>query len=368
MANNEVDISSLLGPGQRFHVFLSFAQPDVAVAECIFDYLEQKGFKCMHHARDFVPGAMVLDNIIGRIKESRRVLVLLTKAYVHSDWCQAEIIYTLQDCKARETSLLIPVIDNIRADQIPHAIRSFTYIDLRHPDAKEKIVDAILAEDKAYIPRAPCGNVAQGLAWSYYYGYLRIVLPGLRDRCQQWWSAQSFDDASAGLLQQPQQLRILVPRLFVLIPKSGYCWSNLADSDPAVERLPNCLPEVRASRAGNMDRVYKNTVYSLHHRNGTRYYIPCEYATPVASMYDMEKDGLANLTLDEKQAQIRMFHDILLMILETSKDTTFKMAFHLILYQDESDDNSYKYPISKPICEAIDDVESIERRTQGLTL
>lgn len=30
----------------------------------------------------------------------------------------------------------------------------------------------------------PVGNVAFGLAWSYYYGYLNLVLPGKYCGCQ----------------------------------------------------------------------------------------------------------------------------------------------------------------------------------------
>ena len=37
----------------------------------------------------------------------------------------------------------------------------------------------VLGDDIPLQVCLPCGNVAQGLVWAYYYGYLKLILPGI---------------------------------------------------------------------------------------------------------------------------------------------------------------------------------------------
>lgn len=60
------------------------------------------------------------------------------------------------------------------------------------------------------------------------------------------------------------------------------------------------------------------------------YYAPCEYATPVLSMFDMEREGLAGLSLHEKEHQILQFKTMLDQILSHSK--TECMDNFIIIY------------------------------------
>ncbi|XP_077981128.1 uncharacterized protein LOC144436257 [Glandiceps talaboti] len=47
-------------------------------------------FKLCIHSRDFPPGAAITDNILGAIQRSSRTILILTKAFVESEWCRFE--------------------------------------------------------------------------------------------------------------------------------------------------------------------------------------------------------------------------------------------------------------------------------------
>ena len=40
----------------------------------------------------------------------------------------------------------------------------------------------LFSVDAQSLASVPAGDVAHGLAWSYYYGYLKLVLPAIPDR------------------------------------------------------------------------------------------------------------------------------------------------------------------------------------------
>ncbi|XP_022349373.1 stimulator of interferon genes protein isoform X3 [Enhydra lutris kenyoni] len=94
-------------------------------------------------------------------------------------------------------------------------------------------------------------NVAHGLAWSYYIGYLRLILPGLPARIRMY------------NLQHTNMLRGLGShRLHILFPLDCAVPDDLSVADPNIRFLYE-LPQQSADRAGIKGRVYTNSVYEL---------------------------------------------------------------------------------------------------------
>ncbi len=73
--------------------------------------LEQEyGFKlCLHH-RDFTPGNDIADNIVQAIEDSNKVLLILSPAFLQSDWCQFEVRMAREKLvKDRRDSLVLVI-------------------------------------------------------------------------------------------------------------------------------------------------------------------------------------------------------------------------------------------------------------------
>ncbi|KAI8506279.1 hypothetical protein Bbelb_157060 [Branchiostoma belcheri] len=79
--------------------------------------------------RDFKLGEYVLDNITLAIKESAKVLVILTPDMVKSKWCKHEMKDALHAKVEEETETVIPVL--LKDCEVPDEIKNITYLDAR---------------------------------------------------------------------------------------------------------------------------------------------------------------------------------------------------------------------------------------------
>ncbi|OXB74264.1 UNVERIFIED_CONTAM: hypothetical protein H355_011716 [Colinus virginianus] len=94
-------------------------------------------------------------------------------------------------------------------------------------------------------------NVAHGLAWSYYVGYLKIVLPRLKECMEEI----SRDNPMLRAHRDTWKLHILVPL-------SCDIWDDLEKADSNIQHLTD-LPETTLTRAGIKRRVYKHSLYLI---------------------------------------------------------------------------------------------------------
>ncbi|KAJ7375189.1 hypothetical protein OS493_001932 [Desmophyllum pertusum] len=133
-------------------------------------------------------------------------------------------------------------------------------------------------------------NVADGLAWSFYFGYLKFVLPELENQI--------------GLSDQ-FRFKITEKKLFILLPKTCYTYDDIVDADSRV-KFAGHLPEFKKSRGGIKERSYKHAVHRVEmpRPDGKidEYHFVLEYATPLMSLYDMSK--YAGLTAQERNHQV----------------------------------------------------------------
>ena len=143
-------------------------------------------------------------------------------------------------------------------------------LDLRSPTAAEK----------SQLNEAESNNVADGLAWSYYFGYLKLVLPKLDETIngtELQIDGSWFRDIVA---DNPK-----TTRLFIVLPKNCYCYDSFDKVDKRIIRIDSTKP-LEIDRAGVARRVYKNTIYKVSAQRQT-FHCLMEYATPLQSLYDM---------------------------------------------------------------------------------
>ena len=134
-------------------------------------------------------------------------------------------------------------------------------------------------------------NVAYGLAWGYYVGYLKLVLPRLRYQIEE--SALFGDEVDK--------------KLFILVPRTCFVCGDVDEADSRV-KFAGQLTEMKTSRCGITERVYKQRVYMIEktHPNGivVEHYLLVEYATPLMALYDMSFYVGASLSREERDYQV----------------------------------------------------------------
>ena len=138
-------------------------------------------------------------------------------------------------------------------------------------------------------------NVADGLAWGYYFGYLKLVLPKLKD---QIGKSELF------------RYEITKKKLFILLPKTCYTCADIVEADSRVKWVGH-LPELKISRGGIKERIYKHSVHKIEmpRPDGAveRYHFILEYATPLMNLYDMSEYADAPFNREERDHQVGQF-------------------------------------------------------------
>ncbi|KAL0973900.1 hypothetical protein UPYG_G00212570 [Umbra pygmaea] len=188
-------------------------------------------------------------------------------------------------------------------------------------------------------------NVAHGLAWSFYFGYLKLVLPRLEDSIVEFCSTHT-----AGKFETKGSRKLLI-----LIPVNANITHKLEDADTNICFYDN-LPNTEIDRAGVRGRVYKHSVYSLLDQNKKAHHCVVEHATPLLTLYRMSQDSSAGFAAKDRREQVLLFYRTLKDILERSIEC--RNRYRLILVNDEHEEDSHF--LSKAILKTLDQQENEE--------
>ncbi|XP_076076109.1 toll-like receptor 6 [Mytilus galloprovincialis] len=77
-----------------FDGFVIYSEPDKDwVYDNFLPFLEkQHGYKLCIHDRDFQYGRLIVDNIVENMKNSRKIVLILSESFAESKWCQFEVL------------------------------------------------------------------------------------------------------------------------------------------------------------------------------------------------------------------------------------------------------------------------------------
>ncbi|KAM6357647.1 stimulator of interferon genes protein isoform 3-T5 [Alca torda] len=164
-------------------------------------------------------------------------------------------------------------------------------------------------------------NVAHGLAWSYYVGYLKIVLPRVKK------SMEEFSRANPNALACRETWK-----LHILVPLSCDIYDDLEKADSNIRYLTD-LTETTLTRAGTKKRVYKHSLYAIRDEDKL-WHCAVEYATPLQSLYAMSQDEGAAFSREDRLEQAKLFYRTLEEILKASKECAG--TYRLIAYEGNS--------------------------------
>ena len=91
---------------------------------------------CLHD-RDFVVGAMILENIVFSLQRSRRVILVLTRHFIQSQWCLMEFRKAHQRALQRKGDyLIIVLLEEVNMDEVDEELKVFlrtnTYLSVHN--------------------------------------------------------------------------------------------------------------------------------------------------------------------------------------------------------------------------------------------
>lgn len=126
-------------------------------------------------------------------------------------------------------------------------------------------------------------DYGSGMALSYFYGYLRLMLPNYGDHMSKNIRERIEDYESR------QHVRVPVKKLFVLAPDSMYTPNRLSDGGGST--CSGSLEPLVLNRAGCINRTYHNSVYRIGSSDAGGgasdwWYVVAEGATPLITFQE----------------------------------------------------------------------------------
>src|SRR4051794_17585534 len=111
LPDNLIDyVPSLLNqPRQFFSCFISYSSKDQEFADRLHADLQNKGVRCWFAPHDMSWGAKTWDAIDEAIRLRDKVLLILSKNSIGSDWVEEEVTRALAEERSRKTTVLFPI-------------------------------------------------------------------------------------------------------------------------------------------------------------------------------------------------------------------------------------------------------------------
>lgn len=186
-----------------------------------------------------------------------------------------------------------------------------------------------------------CGT---GMAYSYYYDYLRSILPS---------------SASNGIIEKIENFEgrhnvtVTVHKMFILIPSSGYVPPDFKDASYQWMQSAQDLEEETCARVGIPNaryRVYK--IYPDGQTSAESKYAVVEGAMPLLTYHEVQRHDHPESAVYRryKRQIIETFYEKLQELLQSEPDT---MDLCELIYYDDLDPRGAKVNVAKLILERI---------------
>ncbi|XP_018576991.1 stimulator of interferon genes protein [Anoplophora glabripennis] len=212
--------------------------------------------------------------------------------------------------------------------------------------------------DSLWIAKDNGLDYGSGMAYSFFHGYLNLVLP--KTGTEEKNLKELMEDYEA-----ENRILFAAYKLFILIPKSLECFVSLKNEhSPSVDESQS-LPVKEITVAGVQKRVYKNAVYKINTgRLDEKIYVSAEYATPLRTFLEVVKHTGRHTEYYDKHKNdiILQFYLTLKQIL---KRTGLDEFCELIYYEDypqntEANSTPY-YDVGKIILTRIKELKKYQR-------
>ena len=143
--------------------------------------------------------------------------------------------------------------------------------------------------------------MADGLAWNYYYNYLKIVLPHLHGTV----GKAVLPDYVA---EETDMCNVIdFRKLLIIISEICSCYSGLIKADHI--QKAGLLRIFYMTRAGVELKAYENYVYRAEAEGKPAIYVIIEFAIPLLAMNDMSKDSISSFSKEDQDVQVIDFYN-----------------------------------------------------------
>ena len=149
-------------------------------------------------------------------------------------------------------------------------------------------------------------HLGVGLAWGYYFGYLKEQLPKLKSL---------VEGAMIHSVIEGNARKHLKPILYIIIPRDCYCRESFESCDNRIKFQFNSLEDKRNVN-GVHEQSFKSSVYSIEQIDREPKYIIMEYAKPIKNLYQMSRHLKAGLSNEDVEREVNLFYRKLKNILE----------------------------------------------------
>ena len=129
-------------------LFISYSSKDFGwVTENVISILEKHSIDYSIHSRDFEIGRPIVENMADSVYGSRQVLIVLSENYLASNFCREELHMAVQrEADAKDSSLILVKIDNLKKKQLPAALRMKRVLDFDKHNKKQDWEEKMLRE------------------------------------------------------------------------------------------------------------------------------------------------------------------------------------------------------------------------------
>ena len=149
-----------------YDVFVSFAGEDLDwVQQHLMAKLETElGLRLCIHERDFVPGKNILNNIVDSVKGSKKFLMVFSRHFTHSPWCQFELDLCLGHTLDYGDALIVTCLGDVASRDLTSTmaavLETTTYIQWRdNRDAVTSFWDRVTLSLRDIMPAGHGNNV-----------------------------------------------------------------------------------------------------------------------------------------------------------------------------------------------------------------
>ena len=119
----------------QYDAFVSYSSEDkdFVHGQLLEELEERAGLRLNVHNRDFTPGRLIPCNIVDAVHNSRRTLVVLSRALLQSDWCHYEMqMATMEAAYSGRDVLLFLLYEDVASQELPrdvmYNLQASTYI------------------------------------------------------------------------------------------------------------------------------------------------------------------------------------------------------------------------------------------------
>ena len=153
-------------PSFKYDAFISYSSGDADFIEGEFrEKVEEERnppFNLCIHGRDFLAGPTIHENIINAIIASRMTLIMLSRAFLRSPWCQHEFsvaFHRMVDEGLPYSSVVMVFLEDIPRHELPTEIQAYcytcTYIERSHAHFWDQIYNVINKAKEDYSETEP---------------------------------------------------------------------------------------------------------------------------------------------------------------------------------------------------------------------